>query len=80
MAWWWLMNIDVIKSIPDIELRIEMLVKSLKVNFFTEPTISYFFDEDEINELMNRGILTKTEGYLFNKRVIRNERNRFDFS
>jgi hypothetical protein len=63
------MNIDVIKSIPDIELRIEMLVKSLKVNFFTEPTIQYFFDDDEVNELMNRGILTKTEGYLFNKRV-----------
>jgi hypothetical protein len=63
------MNIDVIKSIRDVELRIEMLARSLKVNFFTEPTIRYFFDDDEINELMNRGILTKTEGYLFNKRV-----------
>jgi hypothetical protein len=63
------MNVDVIKSIPDIELRIEMLAKSLKTNFFTEPTISYFFDDDEINELMNRGILTKVEVYLFNKKV-----------
>jgi len=63
------MNIDVIKSIPDIELRIEMLAKSLKINFFTESAISYFFDDDEINELMNRGILTKTEVYLFNKKV-----------
>jgi len=63
------MNVDVIKSIPDIELRIEMLAKSLKTNFFTEPTISYFFDDDEINELINRGILTKVEVYLFNKKV-----------
>jgi len=63
------MNVDVIKSIPDIELRIEMLAKSLKTNFFTEPTISYFFDDEEINELMNRGILTKVEVYLFNKKV-----------
>jgi hypothetical protein len=63
------MNVDVIKSIPDIELRIEMLTKTLKVNFFTEPTIRYFFDEDEINELMRRGILRKVEGYLFNKKV-----------
>ena len=63
------MNVDVIKSIPDIELRIEMLAIDLKVNFFTEPTIRYFFDDDEIAELMNRGILTKVEGYLFNKKV-----------
>jgi hypothetical protein len=63
------MNVDVIKSIPDIELRIEILAKSLKVNFFTEPTIRYFFDEDEINELIKRGILIKVEGYLFNKKV-----------
>jgi hypothetical protein len=67
------MNVDVIKSIPDIELRIEMLVKSLKVNFFTEPTIRYFFNDDEINDLMNRGILAKVEGYLFNKKVVQNE-------
>jgi hypothetical protein len=63
------MNVDIIKSIPDVELRIEMLAKSLKTNFFTEPAIRYFFDEDEINNLMNRGILTKVEGYLFNKKV-----------
>jgi hypothetical protein len=64
------MNVDAIKSIPDIELRIEMLARSLKTNFFTEPTIRYFFDDNEINELIKRGILTKTEGYLFNKKVI----------
>jgi len=63
------MNIDVIKSIPDIELRIEMLAKSLNTNFFTEPTIRYFFNDDEIDELTNRGILAKVEGYLFNKKV-----------
>jgi uncharacterized protein YqgQ len=63
------MSINIIKSIPDVELRIEMLAKSLKTNFFTEPTIRYFFTDDEINDLMNRGILTKTEGYLFNKKV-----------
>jgi hypothetical protein len=63
------MNVEIIKSIPDIKLRIEMLAKSLKANFFTEPAIRYFFDEDEINELMRRGILTKVEGYLFNKKV-----------
>jgi hypothetical protein len=63
------MNVDVIKSIPDIELRIEMLAIDLKVNFFTEPTIRYFFDDNEIAELMRRGILTKVEGYLFNKKV-----------
>jgi uncharacterized protein YqgQ len=63
------MNVDVIKSIPDIELRIEMLAKSLKTNFFTEPTIQYFFTDDEISELIKKGILTKTEGYLFNKKV-----------
>ena len=67
------MNVDVIKSIPDVELRIEMLAKSLKTNFFTEPTISYFFNDDEINELMRRGILTKVEGYLLNKKVIWHE-------
>jgi hypothetical protein len=63
------MNVDVIKSIADIELRIEILAKSLKANFFTEPTIRYFFDDNEISELMRRGILTKVEGYLFNKKV-----------
>jgi uncharacterized protein YqgQ len=63
------MNVDVIKSIPDVELRIEMLAKSLKTNFFTEPTISYFFDEDEVEKLIKKGILTKVEGYLFNKKV-----------
>ena len=67
------MNVDVIKSIPDIELRIEKLAKDLKVNFFTEPTIRYFFDDDEIIELMRRGILTKVEGYLFNKKVSSHE-------
>ena len=63
------MNVDVIKSIPDIELRIEMLAKNLKVNFFTEPTIRYFFNDDEINELMSRGILVKVETHLLNKKV-----------
>jgi hypothetical protein len=63
------MNVDVIKSIPDIKLRIEILAKSLKTNFFTEPTIRYFFDDNEISELMRRGILAKVEGYLFNKKV-----------
>jgi hypothetical protein len=63
------MNVDIIKSILDVELRIELLARSLKANFFTEPTIRYFFNDDEINELMKRGILTKVEGYLFNKKV-----------
>jgi uncharacterized protein YqgQ len=67
------MNVDIIKSIPDVELRIEMLAKGLKTNFFTEPTIRYFFDEDEINELMRQGILAKVEGYLLNKKVIWHE-------
>jgi hypothetical protein len=63
------MNVDVIKSIPDIELRIELLAKNLKTNFFTEPTISYFFDEEEIGELLQKGVLVKVEGYLFNRRL-----------
>jgi hypothetical protein len=63
------MNVDVIKSIPDVELRIKILAKSLKVNFFTEPTIRYFFNDNEISELMRRGILAKVEGYLLNKKV-----------
>jgi uncharacterized protein YqgQ len=67
------MDVDFIKSIPDVELRIEVLAKSLKVNFFTEPTIQYFFTDDEISELIKKGILIKTEGYLFNKRVIWHE-------
>jgi len=67
------MNVEIIKSIPDIKLRIEMLTKSLKANFFTEPTIRYFFDDDEINELMRQGILAKVEGYLLNKKVIWHE-------
>jgi len=64
------MNVDVIKSIPDIGLRIEMLAKSLKVNFFTEPTIRYFFDEEEIGELLQKGVLIKVEGYLLNKKEV----------
>ena len=64
------MNVDVIKSIPDVELRIEMLAKNLKVNFFTEPTISYFFDEEEIGELLEKRVLIKVEGYLLNKKEV----------
>jgi hypothetical protein len=63
------MNVDVIKSIPDIELRIELLAKNLKTNFFTEPTISYFFDEEEIRELLQKRVLVKVEGYLLNRRL-----------
>jgi hypothetical protein len=64
------MNVDVIKSILDVELRIEMLARSLKTNFFTEPTISYFFDEEEIGELLQKGVLIKVEGYLLNKKEV----------
>jgi uncharacterized protein YqgQ len=64
------MNVDFIKSIRDAELRIEMLAKILQTNFFTEPTIRYFFNEDEVEKLIKKGILAKVEGYLFNKRVI----------
>jgi hypothetical protein len=63
------MNVDFIKSIPDVELRIEVLARSLKTNFFTEPTIRYFFDDTEINELVRRGILAKVDGYILNKKV-----------
>jgi len=64
------MNVDFIKSIHDVELRIELLAKSLNINFFTEPTISYFFDEDEIKKLTEKGTLTKVEGYLLNKKEV----------
>jgi hypothetical protein len=64
------MKVDIIKSIPDIELRIEMLARSLKVNFFTEPTISYFFNDEEIGELLRKGVLVRVEGYLLNKKEV----------
>jgi hypothetical protein len=62
-------NLELIKSIPDAELRIKLLAKNLKTNFFTEPTISYFFDEEEIRELLQKGVLVKVEGYLLNRRL-----------
>jgi len=61
-------DIDLIKTILDAELRLELLVKSLNTNFLTEPTILYFFSKDEVEELQKKGILIKVEGYLFNKR------------
>jgi len=60
--------IDLIKTILDAELRLELLVKSLNTNFLTEPTILYFFSKDEVEEFQKKGILIKVEGYLFNKR------------
>jgi hypothetical protein len=63
------MNADLIKSIPDPKIRLELLAKNLKSNFFTEPTIRYFFEDNEIEKLTEKGILIKIEGYLFNKKV-----------
>jgi hypothetical protein len=51
----------------DPEIRLKEIMKFLKTQFVTEPTLKTFFSDEEIEYLKSKGLM-KVEVYIMNNR------------
>jgi hypothetical protein len=59
--------IELIERAKDPETRLREIMKFLKTQFITEPTLKALFSNEEIEYLKSKG-LVKVEVYIMNKR------------
>ena len=61
------MSVKVLSMIKDPERRLKELMRFLKCDFLTDPTLRAVFTDDEIECLKSKG-LTKVEVWILNRR------------
>jgi len=61
------MSVKLLQLIKDPEKRLKELMRFLKCNFITEPTLRALFTDDEIQYLKLKGLI-KVEVWILNRR------------